>query len=279
MEIVGIYTGDGKSGRHIVLNSTWAERPTVVEVFAETAPTRGNRVTCTEDMWPGRSVDSSGCCLEDAIISLDPDGFTLGAHPSVNADTYTYHFMARLPVPDEVDENTLFRPNRQWLRQQLDSFDESWGSDRKGKFLECIAGRLFSWTRGLEGGSPKLTSTAQIDWVVTNEIPLNYYIHWGEEWLVEARNRKKRVGAAAVRDFKDKVRSCGSHTGVLFTRKGITGQGDQAAAGEIHKAARPPDNICIVVLNFDDLSSIADGCNFLTMLRQKRDEVRDARDA
>jgi MYXO-CTERM domain-containing protein len=93
--VVGTYVGDGREGRHVRALS-W--RPGLLFIVAEASAPLHWR---TSAMPTGTSFQAGETPLHlGRILDFDDRGFFLGAHPAVNAEGTTYHYVAFRPRPD-----------------------------------------------------------------------------------------------------------------------------------------------------------------------------------
>ena len=96
--VVGTYVGDGREGRYVgALN--W--RPALLFIVAEIAEPLHWR---TAAMPTGTSFQAGETPLNQGrILDFDDGGFFLGAHPAVNAEGTTYHYVAFRERADGLD--------------------------------------------------------------------------------------------------------------------------------------------------------------------------------
>ncbi|HLT29455.1 MAG TPA: hypothetical protein VK013_05405 [Myxococcaceae bacterium] len=93
--VVGTYLGDGQEDRHVAALD-W--RPGLLFIIAEAEVPLQWR---TDAMPTGTSFQAGETPLNTGrILDFDDAGFLLGAHPSVNAEGTTYHYVAFRERPD-----------------------------------------------------------------------------------------------------------------------------------------------------------------------------------
>ncbi|MFL0507239.1 hypothetical protein ACH0B5_15975 [Ureibacillus sp. 179-F W5.1 NHS] len=115
-----------------------------------------------------------------------------------------------------------------------------------------------------------VTATSEIDGcteVLTNE---GFLRNWPPYNLNECKNWMSAVDKDSVEAFIGKIRRAMQHTGIIFSRFGITGEdSDQrrAAKSLIYSAAT--EGIITMIFTLKDLERIQEGENFLNLLAEK----------
>jgi len=135
--------------------------------------------------------------------------------------------------------------------------------DKKGQKLELLATYLI-----LILGCKKLIPNAfspdhEIDLIAIQSDPANSYFleAFGRTFLVECKNWEKAVGGLELNHFAAKLRFHRCSAGVLFSKKGITGDGKKKRrAINFAKLTQlrwyQQDDIRIVVIDGNDLKSV-----------------------
>jgi hypothetical protein len=96
---------------------------------------------------------------------------------------------------------------------------------------------------------------------------------FGEEIIVECKNWQKPVGKPEINDLAGDMVSRKCKTGILVTRKGITGRGFKDADGQRLIWYHSENNLIILVLTLKDLESIGKGKNLVDLLKDKYSEL------
>ena len=97
---------------------------------------------------------------------------------------------------------------------------------------------------------------------------------FGRLFVCECKDWKKRANYTTMAKFCRVLDSVKSQFGILFSREGTSGvRNTDNAEGERYKFFADR-GIVIVVVTKSDLERVADGANFLSMLRLKYEEIR-----
>src|SRR5690606_15446680 len=123
--------------------------------------------------------------------------------------------------------------------------------------------------------------TAEIDLVVRNLQPNANLMAdiLGRYFIVECKNWDKPVGSRDVGYFLNKIRQSHASFGVIFSREGITGDGDEEkAAKELTRRAFHEDKSVCIVISRSDLRRLQNGeTTFRTLLLELFEEFRFGR--
>lgn len=154
---------------------------------------------------------------------------------------------------------------------------------QKGNALEKLAAYLFllipGWLPLRSVQDEK--QTAEIDLVVRNLQPNANLMAdiLGRYFIVECKNWDKPVGSRDVGYFLNKIRQSHASFGVIFSREGITGDGDEEkAAKELTPRAFHEDKSVCIVISRSDLRRLQNGeTTFRTLLLELFEEFRFGR--
>ena len=159
--------------------------------------------------------------------------------------------------------------NRAFLKQLIADLDEA---QDKGKALEFLASYLAIMLPGaaiepnVKTFEQGITFEHEIDIVVTQYGALSTYLleALGRHFLVECKNWNRPVGVRELNHFVAKMRFHRCKCGVIFSKKGLTG--DQSIASGGPQFARltqlrwyHQDDCTVIVVDEQHLSQIADG--------------------
>jgi hypothetical protein len=173
----------------------------------------------------------------------------------------------------QARNNALFNLNFDYYKDLLQKTKSAGTNDEKKKTLETLSEVLFSSIKGFTVLPPVRTSKAEIDRRIRNYSDHLLLRDLGLYVLIECKNWSEPVGAPVLRDFKAKVEDHRCTSGILLSKKGITGEGIKDAQGEIRDAYKVK-GITIIVLTEGDLEVIANGENPISILERKYEEVK-----
>jgi hypothetical protein len=158
-----------------------------------------------------------------------------------------------------------------------DTKDET-DSAEKGKLLEDTVGYLFESLanfdvrfrlKGLAGEVDLVLRSRDPDEVLPREI--------GTYVLVECKNRSEAMTTAEVHNFAGKVRFAGCRSGVLVSRKGVTGtRGTTLRNAEyVIRTTYHRDGTILLLIDDDDMEAvIARRVGFVELLHQRYEQIR-----
>lgn len=185
------------------------------------------------------------------LKNLDPEQRWMTEHPSLQ-ETAIYSF------------NTEYV---QWLTRKL--------GDKTGKTLERLAHYLLSCVPGFRAHVRKPSESTEYDVLCANEGPaFDFRSELGRYFACECKDWARRADFSAVAKFCQVLDSAKCHFGIIFSKNGITGVGKtRDAERELLKKFQARGTV-IVVFSKQDLKEVANGENFLVMLRKKYEKVR-----
>lgn len=176
------------------------------------------------------------------------------------------------PFPARVQ----YRVNRVLLEKLRGEADDP-VARKTGKAWERLVLYLMSGIEGVQfWESRRLTRSSEIDLVFRIPEPTHPLSQiFGSYLIVEAKDWAKPIPAEHIRDFLGKLQSVECHTGLIVSRKGITGNTRRGVAGwlEIVKAYHRHRTI-ILVLDEKDIAGVQEGKNLVSILMRKYEEVR-----
>lgn len=166
------------------------------------------------------------------------------------------------------------------LRLFLDHINGTFSSTtEQGKALEELAAYVLGHVAGCYPVRNVSTIDFETDLVVRNlaRAAMPALDVLGRYFLVECKNWASPVGASAAAYFANRIRYCRAHTGLLFAKNGITGEGREAvgdARFTLHRSFSH-DGIVVAVVSAADLEGLAHRKETpLQLLLRKHDEVR-----
>jgi len=96
----------------------------------------------------------------------------------------------------------------------------------------------------------------------------------GRYFVCECKDWKKPANFAAMAKFCRVLDSTKSRFGILFSKRGISGERRTKDAEREQLKVFQDRGMVIVVISEDDLTRVANGQNFITLLRNKYEKVR-----
>lgn len=147
---------------------------------------------------------------------------------------------------------------------------------KKGDLLEDLGELLLSSPYFKLHARNVRTRTSELDLVFSvKRLQETLFGSFSDLMVVECKNWSAKMSAKEVRSLSTKMEEVKSKTGVIFSKKGITGRDDKSdAKGFIRDRWREKDQI-IMVFDLEDLSAIVkDGKGLYSLLEKKFHDVR-----
>lgn len=171
-----------------------------------------------------------------------------------------------------------FPLSRSYFGALLSGVEKAKSNIEKKESLETLASYLFALVPGLLPLPNVQDQTFEIDLVVRNFDPLaNLRAEmFGRQFIVECKNWKEAVGVRDVGYFLYRMRLTHVHFGVIFSKHGISGKGDESrdATNLIRRAYHEDHSICVVI-TLDDLKALGRGeTTFHVLLLRRIEEIR-----
>lgn len=145
-----------------------------------------------------------------------------------------------------------------------------------GKALERLAQYLVGSMPGCRAYLRGRTFSTDHDVVASAEGPFaDFRSELGRYFVCECKDRKEdKATFADVAKFCRVLDSVKAKLGVIFSPNGLTGEGAAENADREVLKVYQDRGIVIVVVNRDDLQRVAEGANFISMLREKYEIIR-----
>jgi hypothetical protein len=204
------------------------------------------------------------------------------------ADEIWKHFQ-KSPQFERYPESILLELDQQWMTEYPSAEEGAYYiiNSRYVKTLLCklgagdglalerLAQYLLSSMPGCRTYRRKRTRSTDYDVICTLEgLSLDFRSELGRYFLCECKDWAKPVDFNAFTKFAGVLRSAKCKFGVLFSDRGITGQGRTSDAEREQLKIHQEAGTVVVVVSRADLDRVADGENFITMLRTKYEEIR-----
>jgi hypothetical protein len=174
------------------------------------------------------------------------------------------HWMLEFPEPSE---SLMYTVNTQYIEQILYKVDHD---DRKGLELEVLADYLLSSIPGFRTKRRMRSESTDYDVLCALEgLDKDFRSELWKYILVECKNWNKPADYSVISKFISTIESTRCKAGIIFSKKGITGnKNDKYARREVIKVYQR-NGITLIVVDRNDLKKVAEGSNFVEMLRHK----------
>ena len=169
-----------------------------------------------------------------------------------------------------VEEQSIWDLNRYYFRQLLTNI-----GDNTGKSLEDLAEYLLMCLPGARVKKRVKTHSSDIDVLCTLDgFFYDFRMELGRYIICECKNWKKKANFTTVAKFMRVLDSAKCKTGILFSKRGISGTKRRKDAEiEIIKYFHEREKI-VIVISEQDLMRIASGESFISILRDKYENIK-----
>jgi energy-coupling factor transporter ATP-binding protein EcfA2 len=148
-------------------------------------------------------------------------------------------------------------------------------ANEKGKSFEDMVAYIFENHKDYFSTRQKVrTRTSEHDihlWFKPGDDPVLQM--FGNEIILECKNWRQPVGKPEINDLAGDMVGRKCKTGILVSRKGITGKAFKDANGQRLVWFFSGFNLIILVLTFEDIKSIKHGKNLIDILKEKYEEL------
>ncbi|MGA2876527.1 MAG: hypothetical protein ABSE82_13435 [Nitrososphaerales archaeon] len=169
-----------------------------------------------------------------------------------------------------VEESGLYFatiPYLQWLLGKL-------GSGR-GKVLERLAHYLVSLMPGCRAYMRSQTYSTDYDVVgIPEGLGLDFRSELGRYFLCECKDWQAKADFTTIAKFCRVLDGAKCSFGILFSKHGITGTSGTTDAAREQIKVFQQRGMVVVIISEADIQTVAEGANFITMLRKKYEQVR-----
>ncbi|HET7640148.1 MAG TPA: hypothetical protein VFK47_15585, partial [Ktedonobacteraceae bacterium] len=167
-------------------------------------------------------------------------------------------------------ESFLYFPNLRYV-QVLQAGLKS----KPGRSLERLAHYLLTTIPGCRAEMNVRSQSTEYDVVGTFEgQDIDFRSDLGRYFICECKDWGKPADFTTLAKLARVLESAKCKFGLLFSRLGITGEAHTTAATRELLKVFQDRGIVIIVISAEDIGKIATGSNFVTMLRDKYEEIR-----
>jgi len=146
----------------------------------------------------------------------------------------------------------------------------------KGRSLERALRYAFECIPGVDclmQNQKNSFETEEVDLIFSNIAHDDGLSRFETEFLVEAKNWSKKVGAIEINWFSTKMRRRNRKTGVLVAASGITGHKERMTAARQELVSSLQEGQEVIVLTREELEAVSSGKRLAELLLQKRDHL------
>jgi hypothetical protein len=144
-----------------------------------------------------------------------------------------------------------------------------------GEFLELLTEYLMSCMPGCRTMRRQRSGSTDYDVVCSMEgFDVDFRSELGRYFVCECKDWEKPADFTAMAKFCRVLDSTKSRFGVLVSKGGVSGAGRSSDAEREQLKVFQDRGMVIVVLDLSDLERVADGANFVQLLRERYEAIR-----
>ncbi len=201
------------------------------------------------------------------IYGLSKDNPVDGLYPEWILQELDQNWMIGPPTPKEV---TVYSINTRYVRYLISKLGDS-----TGKTLERLAEYLLSCMPGCKTYRRQRSISTDYDIVCSMEgLEVDFRSELGRYFVCECKDWQSPADFTTMAKFCRVLDSIKSRFGILFSKNGISGEGRATYAEREQLKIFQDRGMVIVVVDQDDLEYVANGGNFINLLRSKYEMVR-----
>lgn len=176
-------------------------------------------------------------------------------------------WVTELPSPAEAN---VYVANTFYMERLLSKLGSS-----DGAALERLAEYIMLCMPGCRTSRRRRSMSTDYDVVCSMEgFDVDFRSEFGRYFVCECKDWSKPADFSAMAKFCRVLDSVKSKFGVLFSRNGVSGAGDSRYAEREQLKVFQDRGMVIVVVDENDLRNVAQGANFVNILRKKYERVR-----
>jgi hypothetical protein len=218
-------------------------------------------------VWGGGLSDTQLKRYAEEIYGLHQANTTQAIYPEWVVQHLDQSWITQVPAPQEVG---VYAANARYARKLLAAL-----GDGTGKTLELLADYVLSCMPGCRTTRHVQTPSTDLDVVCSMEgFDVDFRSELGRYFVCECKDWDSPADFTSLAKFCRVLDSVKSRFGILFSKHGISGEGKNRDAGLEQLKVFQDRGMVIVVIDESDLEQVANGANFISLLRTKYENVR-----
>ncbi len=170
-----------------------------------------------------------------------------------------------------ASEQMIFTPNILYIKYLFESLH----NDSDGKRLELLAEYILSIIPGFRTYRRKRTPSTDYDIFCAIEgNPMDFRSELGRYMICESKNWNKPADFTTIAKFCNVLDSVKCKSGIIFSKNGVSGEGNEKYAQREILKVYQRNGIIVLVIDEQDLQEVANGNNFITIVRNKYEKIR-----
>jgi hypothetical protein len=177
------------------------------------------------------------------------------------------NWMTEFPTSQEV---AVYSANPRYMKHLINQL-----GDPSGTTLERLADYILSCMPGCRTTRRRRSHSSDYDIVCSVEgLEVDFRSELGRYFVCECKDWQSPADFTAMAKFCRVLDSTKSRFGILFSKRGISGQGRTIDAEREQLKVFQDRGMVIVVIEEGDIEYVARGGNYINLLRAKYEQVR-----
>ena len=169
-----------------------------------------------------------------------------------------------------ANEAAVYVANTLYIKKLISNLGEG-----QGKILEKLAEYVLSCMPGCRTTRRQKTESTDYDIICSIEgFEVDFRSEFGRYFVCECKDWERPANFTMFAKFCRVLDSVKSRFGILFSKNGISGEGETKYAEREQLKIFQDRGMVIIVIDSNDLSYVADGGNLMNLLRAKYEKVR-----
>jgi len=217
--------------------------------------------------WRGSLSDAEIKKYARRIFELKEENPIDGFFPEFILQELDQDWMTEIPAPIEAG---FYYANNLYVSHLVSNL-----GDGTGKTLERLSTYLLSCMPGCRTLRRAKSRSTEYDIVCSIDgLEVDFRSELGRYFVCECKDWDKPADFSTMAKFCRVLDSVKSRSGILFSKKGISGEGKTKDAEREQLKVFQDRGMVIVVVDENDIKQVANGKNFINMLKKKYERVR-----
>jgi hypothetical protein len=204
----------------------------------------------------------------DEMWNISNENLHLSRYPEWIMQKIDHKWMVEFP---NAQESTIYRANEYYIRTQMEQLGTT-----SGKSLEYLAAYTLSCIPGFRASVRQQTKSTDYDVVCALEGDyLDFRADLGQYIICECKDwSDKPADVTTITKLDSILDSAKVKCGIVFSQKGLSGKNKTLDADREQLKIFQKSGRVIIVIENQDYDYLANGGNFIALLREKYEKVR-----
>lgn len=174
-----------------------------------------------------------------------------------------------------IEFPTFYESQKYMISEEYARFLINQLGESSGKILERLSSYFLSAIPGFRATTRRLSRSTDYDIVCAVEGPeLDFRAELGRYFVCECKDWKDPADFSTIAKFCRVLDSTKCKFGILLSKNGVTGKNKGTDAEREQLKIYQDRGLVITILDITDFNFLANGGNFVTLLREKYEQIR-----